>query len=83
MGIKLDIAFQRKIGAGFFGGEGFIVQRITGVGKVFLHTGGSIKAMYLNNEKVRVDTGCLVALQPQLQCDIERAGNLKPMVLGG
>ena len=83
LGTKLDIAFQRKIGAGFFGGEGFILQRVTGDGKVFLHAGGSIKPVYLDNQVIRVDTGCLVALQPQLNYDIERAGNLKSMVFGG
>jgi uncharacterized protein (TIGR00266 family) len=83
MGTKLDIAFQQKIGAGFFGGEGFILQRITGDGRVFLHAGGSIKPVYLDNETLRVDTGCLVALQPQLNYGIERAGNLKSMVFGG
>ncbi len=83
MGTKLDIAFQRKIGAGFFGGEGFILQRITGDGKVFLHAGGSIKPMYLDNETVKVYTGCLVALKPQLSYDIERAVNLKSMLFGG
>lgn len=83
LGTKLDIAFQQKIGAGFFGGEGFILQRVTGDGKVFLHAGGSIKSIYLDNQTVKVDTGCLVAMQPQLQYDIERAGNLKSMVFGG
>jgi len=83
LGTKLDIAFQRKIGAGFFGGEGFILQRITGDGKAFLHAGGSIKGVYLENQKIIIDTGCLVAFQPQVNYDIERAGNLKSMVFGG
>lgn len=82
-GTKLDIAFQRKIGTGFFGGEGFILQRISGDGRAFLHAGGSIKGVYLENQKISIDTGCLVAFQPQLSYDIERAGNLKSMVFGG
>ena len=83
LGTKLDIAFNRKLATGFFGGEGFILQRITGDGMAFLHAGGSIKAVYLEDQTIRLDTGCLVALQPALQYSIERAGNLKTMVFGG
>ncbi len=82
-GTKLDIAFNRKLSTGFFGGEGFILQRLIGDGMAFLHAGGSIKAVYLENQTVRLDTGCLVALQPALDYSIERAGNLKSMVFGG
>jgi len=83
MGTKLDIAFQRGIGTGVFGGEGFILQRISGDGMAFLHAGGSIQAIQLNGQTVRLDTGCLVAMQPSLQYSIERAGNLKSMFFGG
>lgn len=83
MGTKLDIAWQRGVGTGLFGGEGFILQRLSGDGMAFLHAGGSIKAVQLNNQTVRLDTGCLVALQPSLTYSIERAGNLKSMFFGG
>lgn len=83
MGTKLDIAFQRGIGTGLFGGEGFVLQRLSGDGMAFLHAGGSIQAIQLRGETVRLDTGCLVAMQPSLQYSIERAGNLKSMLFGG
>ena len=83
LGTKIDIAFQRGIGTGLFGGEGFVLQRLSGDGMAFLHAGGSIKAIQLNNQTVRLDTGCLVAMQPSLQYSIERAGNLKSMFFGG
>ena len=82
-GTKLDIAFSRKIGRGLFGGEGFILQNISGDGMAFLHAGGTIIEKQLSGETLRVDTGCLVAFQPHMQYSIERAGNLKSMVFGG
>lgn len=82
-GTKLDIAFNRKIGTGLFGGEGFILQNISGDGMTFLHAGGTIIEKQLNGETLRVDTGCLVAFQPEIHYSIERAGNLKSMVFGG
>jgi len=82
-GTKLDIAFNRKIGTGLFGGEGFILQNISGDGMAFLHAGGTIVQKELRGETMRVDTGCLVAFQPQISYSIERAGNLKSMVFGG
>ena len=83
MGTKIDIAFQRKFGAGFFGGEGFILQRLQGDGMAFLHAGGTVIERQLNGEKLRVDTGCLVAFEPTITYDIERAGDLKSMFFGG
>ena len=83
MGTTIDIAFQRKLGAGFFGGEGFILQRLQGDGMAFLHAGGTVIERQLNGEKLRVDTGCLVAFEPTITYDIERAGNLKSMFFGG
>ncbi len=82
-GTKLDIAFNKKLGTGLFGGEGFILQDISGDGLAFLHAGGTIVRKRLQGETLRVDTGCLVAFQPQIQYSIERAGNLKSMVFGG
>ena len=82
-GTKLDIVFNRKIGTGLFGGEGFILQSISGDGLAFLHAGGTIIEKQLQGETMRIDTGCIVAFQPQIQYSIERAGNLRSMVLGG
>ncbi len=82
-GTELGIAFQRRLGAGFFGGEGFVLQRLRGDGLVFVHAGGTIIEKELRGETLRVDTGCLVAFEPGIDFDIERAGNLKSMVFGG
>ena len=76
-GTKLDIAFNRKLGTGVFGGEGFILQSISGDGLAFLHAGGTIVEKQLQGETLRVDTGCIVAFQPQIQYSIERAGDLQ------
>jgi len=83
LGTKIGIAFNRKIGAGLFGGEGFILQDLQGDGKVFLHAGGTIIERQLMGEKLRVDTGCLVAFEPSIEYSIERAGKLKSQVFGG
>jgi uncharacterized protein (TIGR00266 family) len=83
MGTELSIAFNKKLGAGLFGGEGFILQRLRGDGMVFVHAGGTIVEKNLNNEKVMVDTGCIVAFENTINYDIERAGNLKSMIFGG
>ena len=82
-GHAVGIAFNRKLGAGLFGGEGFILQDLQGDGKVFIHAGGTIVEKQLAGETLAVDTGCLVAFQPSVQYDIQRAGNLKSMVFGG
>ncbi len=82
-GARVGVAFNRKLGAGFFGGEGFILQDIQGDGLVFLQAGGTVVERRLENETLRVDTGCLVALESGIDYDIERAGNLKSMVFGG
>lgn len=82
-GTNLDIAFHRKLGAGFFGGEGFILQRLRGDGKAFIHVGGTVIKRELKNETLRVDTGCIAAFTPGIDYDIERAGGLKSMVFGG
>lgn len=83
LGTKLGIAFQKKLGAGFFGGEGFILQRLQGDGKVFVHAGGTLIMKQLQGETLRVDTGCLVAFTSGVEYSIERAGNLKSMFFGG
>ncbi|PLX78733.1 MAG: TIGR00266 family protein [Desulfuromonas sp.] len=83
LGTEVGIAFQRRLGAGFFGGEGFILQRLRGDGMVFVHASGTIIEKELKGETLRVDTGCLVAFEPSISYDIERAGNLKSMFFGG
>jgi uncharacterized protein (TIGR00266 family) len=83
LGTKVSITFNKKLGAGFFGGEGFILQRLSGDGMAFVHAGGTIVRKELRGQKLRVDTGCLVAFTPSIQYDIERAGGLKSMVFGG
>ncbi len=83
MGTKLDITFNRKLGTGLFGGEGFILQTVQGDGMAFLHAGGTIIERHLQGETLRLDTGCLVAFEPQIEYSIERAGNLRTMVFGG
>ncbi len=83
LGTEINIAFHRRIGAGFFGGEGFILQRLLGDGMAFIHAGGTVVQKELNNETLRVDTGCLVAFTPGIDYNIERAGGLKSMFFGG
>jgi len=82
-GTKIDIEFTKKIGAGLFGGEGFILQKIIGDGMAFIHAGGHIIERQLNNETIYVDTGCIVAFEPSLSYEIQKAGNLKTMIFGG
>ncbi len=82
-GAKVSIAFNQKIGTGFFGGEGFILQKIEGDGMAFIHAGGTVIKRELKGETLRVDTGCLVGFSPGVEYDIQRAGNLKSMFFGG
>jgi uncharacterized protein (TIGR00266 family) len=82
-GTEVTIAFNKRLGAGFFGGEGFILQKLRGDGLVFLHAGGTIIEKELKNETLLIDTGCIVAFTQGLDYDIERAGNLKSMFFGG
>jgi uncharacterized protein (TIGR00266 family) len=83
LGTQVGIAFNRKLGSGFFGGEGFILQRLQGDGMAFVHAGGTVVRKELKGEKLFVDTGCLVAFTSGIQYDIQRAGNLKSMIFGG
>lgn len=83
-GVSIQIAFQKKIGVGLFGGEGFIMQRLDGDGLAFVHAGGTIHALELRpGETLRVDTGCLVALQPSVNYDIQFVGKVKTALFGG
>lgn len=82
-GTAVGIAFNKKLGTGFFGGEGFILQRLQGDGLAFIHAGGTIIKRELRGETLRVDTGCLVAMTKGIDYDIQRAGNLKSMFFGG
>lgn len=82
-GTKLSIVFNKKIGAGLVGGEGFILQKLQGDGKAFVHAGGTVIERTLNNETLRVDTGCVVAFESQVDFDVETTGSLKSMVFGG
>ncbi len=83
LGTEVSIAFTKRLGAGFFGGEGFILQRLRGDGMVFVHAGGTIVEKKLQGNKLLIDTGCIVAFTPSLNYSIERAGNLKSMFFGG
>jgi uncharacterized protein (TIGR00266 family) len=83
-GVSIGIAFQKRLGAGLFGGEGFIMQRLQGDGLCFIHSGGMVTAMDLSpGETLRVDTGCLVALQPSVTYDIQFVGKVKTALFGG
>jgi uncharacterized protein (TIGR00266 family) len=82
-GTAVSVAFNRKLGAGLFGGDGFILQRLQGDGTAFIHSGGAIVRRELRGECLRVDTGCLVAMTKGVDYDIERAGGLKSMFFGG
>lgn len=83
-GISIGIEFQRKIGVGFFGGEGFIMQKLEGDGLAFLHAGGSIIEKQLQaGEVLRIDTGCLVAITGNVQYNIEMVKGIKSAIFGG
>jgi len=83
-GVSIGIAFQRRLGVGFFGGEGFILERLTGDGLCFVHAGGTLMERELTaGERLRVDTGCMVAMQPSVEYDIQLAGGIKTALFGG
>jgi uncharacterized protein (TIGR00266 family) len=82
--IDIDVEFTKRLGAGFFGGEGFILQRLEGTDDVFIHSGGTVIAMELKaGERLRVDTGCLVAFDPTVGYDIEFVGGIRTAIFGG
>lgn len=83
LGTKLSMHLNKKLGAGFFGGEGFILQKLQGDGKAFIHAGGTLVEHELHGETLRVDTGCVVAFQESIDFSIEQSGNLKSMIFGG
>ncbi|ERI49613.1 hypothetical protein N878_11300 [Pseudomonas sp. EGD-AK9] len=82
-GTRIGIRFNKRIGAGFFGGEGFILQQLEGDGLAFVHAGGTVIRKQLNDETLRLDTGCLVAFSDGIDYDIALAGGLKSMLFGG
>jgi uncharacterized protein (AIM24 family) len=83
-GVSIGIAFQRRIGVGLFGGEGFIMERLDGDGLCFVHAGGMLHELTLQaGQTLRVDTGCIVALQPSVNYDIQLVGGIKTALFGG
>ena len=83
-GVALEIAFQKKVMTGLFGGEGFIMQRLIGDGLAFMHAGGTVVERNLGEaELIRADTGCVVGYSPSVTFDVEYVGNLKSAVFGG
>lgn len=83
-GVSVGIAFNKRIGAGLFGGEGFIMQRLTGDGWAFMHAGGTLYERTLApGETLRVDTGCIVGFQPSVDYDIKFVGGVKSALFGG
>jgi uncharacterized protein (TIGR00266 family) len=83
-GIEISIAFTRRLGAGFFGGEGFILQKLSGDGYAFIHAGGTVLTQELGvGEYLLVDTGCLVALEETVKYDIKMASGIKTALFGG
>jgi uncharacterized protein (TIGR00266 family) len=83
-GVSLGIAFQKRLGAGFFGGEGFIMQKLDGDGLAFVHAGGSLVERQLQpGESLMVDTGCVVAYTPSVDFDIQYVGKIKTALFGG
>jgi uncharacterized protein (TIGR00266 family) len=83
-GVTLGIAFTKRFGAGLFGGEGFILQRLQGDGLAFVHAGGTLFQRDLApGELLRVDTGCIVAFQPSVDYDIQMVGGIKSALFGG
>ena len=83
-GVAIGIAFQKRLGVGLFGGEGFILERLTGDGWAFVNAGGTMEERTLApGELLRVDTGCIVAFQPTVDYDIEMVRGIKSMLFGG
>lgn len=83
LGTKISMHFNQKLGAGFFGGEGFILQKLQGDGMAFIHAGGTLIEHELNGDTLRVDTGCVVGFQEGIDFNVQRAGNMKSMIFGG
>jgi uncharacterized protein (TIGR00266 family) len=83
LGTKISITLNRRIGTGLVGGEGFILQKLEGTGKAFMHAGGTVIERRLNDEMLKIDTGCVVGFTPGIDFNIETAGSLRSMVFGG
>ena len=82
-GTRVDIAFTKRLSTGFFGGEGFILEKLYGNGLVFIHAGGTIIEKNLNNESLTIDSGCIVAFEDSVDFSVEPVGGLKSMLFGG
>jgi len=82
-GTRISLFFNRRIGTGLVGGEGFILQKLEGDGMTFIHAGGTVIERTLNNETLRIDTGCVVGFTPGIDFSVEAAGSLRSMVFGG
>lgn len=82
-GTRIDITFNKRLGSGLFGGEGFILEKLSGDGLAFIQAGGTVIEKKLDGNKLLVDTGCLVGFTEGIEYDIERAGGLKSMLFGG
>ena len=83
-GVSIGIAFQKRLGVGLFGGEGFILERLTGDGLAFIHAGGTLYERTLApGELLKVDTGCIVGFQPSVDYDIQYVGGIKTALFGG
>lgn len=83
LGTNISIYLNQRLGAGLLGGEGFIMQKIQGDGMIFAHAGGTMIEKRLNDETLRIDTGCIVGYEDGIDFNIERAGGLKSMLFGG
>lgn len=82
-GTSLNIHFNKRIGSGLVGGEGFILQKLKGDGKAFVHAGGTVIEKELNNETLKIDTGCVVAFESTVDFDIISSGGMRSMIFGG
>lgn len=82
-GTKVSVEFTKRLGAGLFGGEGFILAKLEGDGLAFVHAGGSLIKQELRGESLRIDTGCIVAFESGVNYDIQAVGGLKSMLFGG
>lgn len=83
LGTKISIQFNRRIGSGLLGGEGFILQKLEGDGRAFMHAGGTVIEKQLDNETLQIDTGCVVGFEPSVDFNVQSAGSLKSMLFGG
>ena len=83
LGTEVSMAFNKRLGSGIFGGEGFILERLRGDGLAFIHAGGTIIEKELKGDTLRVDTGCIVGFENTIDYSIQRSGGLKSMIFGG